>query len=88
MILQVFAIRDLKMEFRQPFFAFSSASVIRELTKTLKSQSEDSLVTNPEDFQLFKVGEFDTTQGMFLNVESTFILNVNDLKDSTEMNKA
>lgn len=61
--LVLFAILDTKVGlFMQPFFARSSAEGMRMFEDEVMRQ-DSQLGLHPEDFSLFRVGEFDQTMG-------------------------
>lgn len=62
MIYPVYSVRDLKGDFYAPRIDQSDASCIRWFSMTVNTPET---MTNfaPSDFQLFKIGEFDSVTG-------------------------
>lgn len=63
MTLGVYAMRDLKTEFISPVCS-ANDEVARRNFESAISQSQDVLFTHREDFQLFKIGSFNTESGV------------------------
>lgn len=65
MKLEMFAIYDLKADsYQTPFFAVNSP-VAERMFSAMKSDSTTMVYRFPEDFRLFRVGEFDMVTGVF-----------------------
>lgn len=65
MKLQVFSIRDRAVDaFMRPFFAQSVSAAIRSFTDML-GESESPAAKHPEDYDLFHLGAFDESSGLF-----------------------
>ena len=81
MKLDVFAIKDIKAgRFLDPYPGMNKATVQRDIMNVFKTGNKQSaLVMNPEDYQLFKVGEFDQVSGLITSTEQEFVCNVGDL---------
>lgn len=81
-MMQLFCIRDVKATFQTPFVGINKNVVQRNIMNILKKNDQnDALTINPEDYQLFKVGEFDEETGKIVNADSEFICNVSDLAE-------
>lgn len=79
-MMQIFVIKDVKSNFQTPFIGLNKAVVQRNIMNLLKKRDEnDSLTVNPEDYQLFKIGEFDEFTGKIVSNDQEFICNVIDL---------
>lgn len=79
MILKAFSIRDVKVDFRPPFFLQNEALAIREMNRALKDPTSQ-VACYVEDLQLFRVGEFDTNTGVFNSyVKPEFICDIKSL---------
>lgn len=75
----LYSVQDMKVDsFFVPFVAQHDAEATRMLKMSLR---EDSMMTqHPEDFRLFKLGEFNTETGEVIgNSAPVFILNMVDL---------
>lgn len=82
MIYQMFAIRDGAVQsFHQPFYARSTAEAERMVLNA--AQEKDSmLATNPYDFALYRVGEFNCSDGVVnAPIQPEYICHVNELKE-------
>jgi len=80
----LYAIKDIKSgQFGTPYPGTNEAVVIRQLTKEINENTRSSLYSWPEDFQLFKVGEFDTEMGT-IEACVEFIRNLGELKGHAE----
>lgn len=61
--MKIFAIRDIKVEgFNTPFFQTNTAVGLR-LYENLRQDPQSMVSKNPEDFQLFELGEWDSKTG-------------------------
>lgn len=78
MIKGIFSIKDTKSEFMTPFVHFSDVTAVREITAAVNAPSANPISQNPGDFELWHIGNFDTTTGA---VESCaeFVCNCNTL---------
>lgn len=53
--------------FGQPFFVPALAAAIRSVgDETNRAAADNSLYQHPEDFELFHLGEFDDSNGLFV----------------------
>lgn len=72
--LIVYSVRDLKAEyFISPFTLHSDAEAIRSFGDAV-SKGGTTLSDHPEDFQLYKVGEFDIDSGLIVSFPSPVAL--------------
>lgn len=66
MIMNAYAIRDLKADFNCPFFSVNDDVAVRQFASVVNDPT--SLISQfPSDYQLFFVGQFNTVTGQFLN---------------------
>ena len=81
MIVQLFAIKDVKSRFMEPYSGLNKATVQRDIMNIFKNDNSKNspIVMNPEDYQIFKVGEFDNESGLIVSTEQEFVCNVVDL---------
>jgi hypothetical protein len=92
MILSIFSIFDAKAEsFLRPFCLPSTAHARRELAEVMQ-QPTGPFVDYPEDFTLFRTGEFDDESGEIqplLQIESlgNLLLIKNELKLRRQQNQ-
>jgi len=65
MKLQCFSIKDVAVgAFSQPFYARSRAEAVRMLQDTMATR-EHQFSKHPQDFGLYRVGEWDDQTGVF-----------------------
>lgn len=81
MIVQLFAIKDTKSRFLEPYAGMNKATVQRDIMNIFRNDNSKNspIVMNPEDYQLFKVGEFDNESGLIISHDQEFVCNVVDL---------
>lgn len=61
--------------FTKPFFLNTDAMAIRSFSDAVNNGDVDSFVnSHPEQFSLFKVGEFDDIEGVFIPIEKPELL--------------
>lgn len=64
MIKGVYALRDVKSHWTDPFVDDSDESAIRGVELMVKRADPNSLICfKPRDFDLYKIGEYDTISG-------------------------
>lgn len=83
--LEFFTIYDSKTEsYREPMLAINRLDMIRSLEGLFRDsrQATNQLVTNSEDFSLFKVGEFDRKTGLIVSTNHEHIINLHELRSS------
>lgn len=83
--LEFFAIYDSKTEsYREPMLAQNRLDMIRSLESLFRDdrQASNPLVTNSEDFSLFKVGEYDRKTGLIVSTNHEHIINFHELRSS------
>lgn len=66
-ILVVVAVKDLAAQaFGRPFFVPSVGVATRSFADEVNRRADDNqMATHPADFELYEVGEFDDSNGMF-----------------------
>ncbi len=67
MKLAIFAVRDVKTsQYGNPMFLQADGQAIRSFQDECnRADAQNMLYLHPEDFELFKVGWFDTDSGLF-----------------------
>jgi hypothetical protein len=67
MKLLIFAVRDRATDqFGNPMFLIASGQAIRSFTDEVnRAASDNQLYQHPDDFDLYALGSFETTSGMF-----------------------
>lgn len=63
----IYAIRDVKSTFTAPTIDFCDATAMRNFCHAIKNSS-DVMHSHPQDFSLWKVGEFDNETGAVSSV--------------------
>uniref|UniRef100_A0AAU8AZT9 Nonstructural protein n=1 Tax=Dulem virus 174 TaxID=3145651 RepID=A0AAU8AZT9_9VIRU len=62
MKFNVYSIRDVKTGFLNPTFEVNDAVAMRNFSHAIQ-QSESVLFTHASDFDLYRIGEFDSSSG-------------------------
>lgn len=76
MISKLYALKDVKVGFKAPFICTNNAIAIRQLKNVLGEKNEISM--NPEDFELWFIGEYDEETGI-ITTRLEHVFNVVDL---------
>lgn len=76
MIKTLFSLKDKLSGFTDPFVDVNGPMCMRHIRNSLKQQSDFSL--NPEDFELWQVGTFNTETGAF-ECDSKKLIDIKDL---------
>lgn len=63
MIMEIYAIKDTKVGFMQPFYLQNNAVAIRAFTNARNSTQANEVNTNPEDKELWHLGSFNDQTG-------------------------
>lgn len=78
MKLLVFSVRDLKASaYMQPFFMQKIGQAMRAFGDTVQD-GKSVLGKHPEDFELFKIGEFDDESGELKTMKPEYIARAGD----------
>lgn len=79
---QLFSIYDSKAGFyRKPMLAETEFDIMREYQgMCLNPQQSDVIVTNAEDFQVFRVGWFNKKEGLMVGQSPEHVFNLHELK--------
>ena len=73
-----FSIRDNAVAFGIPFFDMSEQSAIRGFNYQING---DGVISSfPEDYSLYKIGEFDSDTGSFNSIEPKIVCSGSSLK--------
>lgn len=81
--LEIFIIFDTKTNsYGTPAFSKNQFTLIREMEQMLKdpAQSKNQLVTNAEDFQIFRVANYDQKTGKMETWQPEHIANVHQIQ--------
>lgn len=68
MIYGIYAMRDGKSSFLSPNVDLNDATAIRNFDTAIK-RSNDVMHFHPQDFQLYRIGHFDTDTGKIIPLE-------------------
>ena len=85
--MEIFTIYDTKSKsYRAPSYGLNKHVVIREITNLLRdpAQAQNVLLLNAEDFQIFKIGEYDYQTGMITSHKPEHIANLHEIKTSLQ----
>lgn len=63
MILGIYVMRDQRTSYMTPSFDMTDQAAIRNFEAAM-SRTESLLHTHPQDFSLYKIGEYDTLTAM------------------------
>lgn len=75
---KLYSIKDTKIGFMNPFLNHNDGTAIREFTNGANEINKNSINTNPEDKQLWYLGEYDDQTGI-IQSEPKFLINANDV---------
>lgn len=65
MIVNVYAMRDLKSNFMSPTVSVNDAVAMRSFDSAVETATNE-LSTHRDDFQLFRIGRFDMDKGILI----------------------
>lgn len=82
MIYGLFAIKDTKSEFFKPFTHFNEQTALREFGLMVNNKA-NAISDNPADYELWRVGQYDTTTGTIVP-QTEFIVNAMSVKKVNE----
>lgn len=81
--LEIFLIYDSKVNaYRDPIISPNKWEMFRSYERLLKNNPDDQLITNAEDFALFKIGEYFKKTGTITLHEKEHQANFHELKFS------
>lgn len=80
-MLLVYAVKDIKVSaFMRPVFAENLPTVLRSLTRAFDDANHD-FTRFINDYQLYKLGEYDETQGKIIPLSAPeFVMTFLDIK--------
>lgn len=84
---QYFAIYDTKVgHYRMPMAAVNKFEMVREIEKLYRDpqQQANELVTNAEDFQVFKIGNYYKKQGILQGIQPEHVVNLHEIKSGVQ----
>lgn len=69
MILKVYTVKDAKAEaYLTPFYQHTTALALRQFEDMVKNP-EHPFAKHPEDYSLWKIGDYDDLKGQLINLE-------------------
>lgn len=81
--MEYFAIYDSKVGiYRDPILALNEWSIIRDYERVCRSEQgkENELVTNAEDFQLFRIGSYTRATALLTACTPTHVVSFHEVK--------
>lgn len=78
MILNIYSVRDNKVGFMNPTVEGSDAIAIRNFEFAVKN-SKSLLNSHPQDFDLYKIGSFDSDSGAISGCLPEFVFSASDI---------
>ena len=78
MKIKIYAIKDTKIGFMNPFLNHNDGTAIREFTNGANEPTKNAINTNPEDKELWALGEYDDQTGVITSNVS-FLIKANDV---------
>lgn len=82
---EYFVIYDSKVgAYRNPMLATNRFDIIRQTESFFRDPKMElqDLCTNPEDFSIFKIGEYSKTTGVIVPTQHEHIANLHEIKSS------
>lgn len=79
MIYPVFAIKDCKTEFMQPMVDQNESAAIRNFEHSIKVTA-GIMHSHPADFELYKIADFNTENGMITGIQPEFIISGSEVQ--------
>ena len=79
MTLKIYAIKDTKVGFMQPFYQANNAVAIRSFTNAVNEEQTNNINRNLDDMELWHLGEFNDDTGE-IKSELTFLCKAVDVK--------
>jgi hypothetical protein len=81
MIRKLFVIRDNKSKaYHEPHIYTNKADAMRAVTLSVNSDNKQNLFcTNPEDFSLFEIGEWNPVEGIVAGMDKNHVCDLIDL---------
>lgn len=65
MKIKVYSLRDVKADmFLPPMYSFNDGAAIRDVYSAIKAGQLNEVSAYPEDFRLYRIGEFDNASGV------------------------
>lgn len=87
MKLNIYSLKDRKSGYANPYLLQNDEIAIRDLKTAVNDEKANVINKFPEDFELTRIGEFDTETGEIVS-KVEFIINARELKDIKKSQKA
>lgn len=78
MKIKIYAIKDTKIGFMSPFYLQNDGVAIRSFTNESNATQQNVVNTNPEDKELWRLGELDDQTGEIVS-EIKYLIKANDV---------
>lgn len=75
---KIYSIKDTKIGYMSPMYLQNDGVAIREFTNARNSEQKNIVNTNPEDKELWALGEFDDQTGTIIS-DVRFIIRAEDV---------
>ena len=79
MIMGLYAIKDNKIGFMQPWVSHNNATAMRTFTNGANEIEPNAINTDIDDKELWLLGQYDDQSGI-INTEVTFLIKANEVK--------
>ena len=79
MTISVYCVRDQLIGYGIPILRDNDAVASRSFAYDINEVPNSPYKANPEHYQLFKIGEFDTVSGIINSIDPVLIVNASDL---------
>lgn len=84
---KIYSIKDTKGSFLEPMIAQNDAVATRNIRGIVNS-GKGLLAQYPEDFELWRIGEFDETTGIIVPTDLFCVVRLNALLDNVQNGNA
>ena len=74
----IYSIKDTKIGFMNPFYSHNDGTALRDFTNGANDAQKNAINTNPEDKELWRLGEFDDQTGE-IKSEVKYLIKANDV---------
>ena len=81
MTLKIYAIKDTKVGFMQPFYQANNAVAIRAFTNAVNAEQTNNINQNLDDMELWHLGEYNDDTGE-IKSDIQYLCKANDVKRS------
>lgn len=79
MIRSIYCIRDLKVGYLTPMVDVNDQTAIRNFGVATQHQ-ESMMFAHPEDFELYKIGEFDDENAVIITMDKVYLASALDFR--------